>query len=75
MPKAVLEVARQGIDPDRLAVESLISDLHRRREEAESAGEAQRIASTETERARSRVTKEFSPGEPESLIEQTRGDN
>jgi len=32
MPKPILDEARAGIDPDRLAVESLISDLHRERE-------------------------------------------
>jgi DNA mismatch repair protein MutS2 len=74
MPEAVLKEARQGIDPDRLAVESLISDLHRRRGEAESASEAQRIATTEAERARSRVTKELQSLETNRnrLIEQTR---
>ncbi len=74
MPEAVLGEARGGIDPDRLAVESMISDLHRHREEAEAGAEAQRIAASEAERARSRVTKELQSLEANRsrLIEQTR---
>src|SRR5438093_12226346 len=37
MPAPILEEARGGIDPNSLAVESLISDLHREREAAETA--------------------------------------
>jgi len=59
MPAAILDEARSGIDPDRLAVESLITDLHRERGEAESASAAQRAAAREAERARERVTKEL----------------
>ncbi|MEO6197556.1 MAG: endonuclease MutS2 [Dehalococcoidia bacterium] len=74
MPADVLDEAREGIDPDRLAVEALITDLHRHRDEAELASETQRAAVTETERARSRVTKELQSLEANrsKLIEQTR---
>ncbi len=74
MPEVVLAEAREGIDPDRLAVESLITDLHRHREEAESASQTQRVASREAERARDRVTKELQSLEANrnKLIEQTR---
>jgi DNA mismatch repair protein MutS2 len=74
MPESVLAEARGGIDPDRLAVETMISDLHRHREEAEQASEAQRIAAREAESARARVTKELQSLEANrnKLIEQTR---
>ena len=74
MPADVLDEAREGIDPDRLAVEALITDLHRHRDEAELASETQRAAVTETEHARSRVTKELQSLEANrsKLIEQTR---
>ncbi|MDO8615741.1 MAG: endonuclease MutS2 [Dehalococcoidia bacterium] len=74
MPADILAEARAGIDPDRLAVESLISDLHRHREEAETSGAAQRAAAQEAERARARVTKELTALEAnrDRLIERTR---
>ena len=74
MPEAVLEEARSGIDPDRLAVESMITDLHRHREEAEAASETQRAAAREAEHARARVTKELASLEANrtKLVEQTR---
>jgi DNA mismatch repair protein MutS2 len=74
MPQQVLDDARGGIDPDRLAVETMISDLHRHREEAEQASEVQRVAAREAETARARVTKELQSLEANrnKLIEQTR---
>ncbi|MEO8456519.1 MAG: endonuclease MutS2 [Chloroflexota bacterium] len=74
MPAEVLAEARAGIDPDRLAVETMISDLHRHREEAEAASETQRVAARETETARARVTKELQSLEAnrQRLFEQTR---
>jgi DNA mismatch repair protein MutS2 len=74
MPEAVLDEARSGIDPDRLAVESMISDLHRHREEAQAASETQRVAAREAEQARTRVTKELQSLEANraKLFEQTR---
>jgi DNA mismatch repair protein MutS2 len=59
MPEPVLEEARAGIDPDRVAVESLISDLHEERKAARTASAEQRAAASEAERARQRVTKEL----------------
>jgi len=59
MPEPILEEARAGIDPDRLAVESLISDLHEERKAAQTASAEQRAAAGEAERARQRVTKEL----------------
>jgi DNA mismatch repair protein MutS2 len=59
MPDDVLAEAREGIDPDRLAVESLISHLHREREAAETASATQRTAAREAEKARAQVTKEL----------------
>ena len=59
MPTEVLDRARADIGPERLAVESLITDLHREREAAESASAAQRAAAREAEQARERVTKEL----------------
>jgi DNA mismatch repair protein MutS2 len=74
MPQSVLDDARSGIDPDRLAVETMISDLHKHREEAEQASEVQRVAAREAEKARARVTKELQSLEANRnrLIEQTR---
>lgn len=74
MPEDVLQEARQGIGSDRLAVEAMISDLHRQREEASSASERQRIAAQEAERARERVTKELQSLEAnrQKLVERTR---
>lgn len=73
MPDSILETARAGIDPDRLAVESLISDLHREREIARTAGAEQRAAAREAEKARDRVTKELQSLEANRarLIERT----
>lgn len=73
MPGSILEEARAGIDPDRLAVESLISDLHREREVAQTASAEQRAAAREAERARQRVTKELQSLEAnrDRLIERT----
>ncbi len=74
MPGEVLQEARAGIDPDRLAVESMITDLHRHREEAAAASESQRVAAREAEHARARVTKELQSLEANrtKLVEQTR---
>jgi DNA mismatch repair protein MutS2 len=59
MPEGILEEARSGIDPDRLAVESLISDLHQERRVAQTASAEQQAAAREAEKARQRVTKEL----------------
>jgi DNA mismatch repair protein MutS2 len=73
MPEAILEEARSGIDPDRLAVESLISDLHHERKAAQTASAEQRVAASEAEKARQRVTKELQSLEANRgrLIERT----
>jgi DNA mismatch repair protein MutS2 len=73
MPEDILEEARAGIDPDRLAVESLISDLHREREVARTAGAEQRAAAHDAEKARQRVAKELQSLEANRgrLIERT----
>src|SRR5438093_2937206 len=73
MPEEILDEARAGIDPDRLAVESLISDLHREREAAETASAEQRTAALEAERGRQRVTRELQSLEANRtrLIEKT----
>jgi len=73
MPESILDVARSGIDPDRLAVESLISDLHEERKVAQTASAEQRTAAREAERARQRVTKELQSLEANRgrLIERT----
>ena len=73
MPEGILKEARAGIDPDRLAVEALISDLHREREAAQSASAEQRSAARDAEHARERVTKELQSLEANRtrLIEKT----
>lgn len=59
MPEQVLEGARLELGADRIAVEALITDLHRHREEAASASEAQKAAQREAELARERVSREL----------------
>ncbi|HEV8573469.1 MAG TPA: endonuclease MutS2 [Dehalococcoidia bacterium] len=73
MPDSILEEARAGIDPDRLAVESLITDLHREREVAQTASAEQRVAAREAEKARQSVTRELQSLEAnrDRLIERT----
>ncbi len=73
MPPEILREARAGIGADRLAVESLISHLHREREAAETASAAQQAAAREAERARQRVTQELQSLEAnrERLIRRT----
>jgi DNA mismatch repair protein MutS2 len=73
MPEGILEEARAGIDPDRLAVESLISDLHHERRAAQTASAEQQVAAREAEKARQRVTKELQSLEANrgKLIERT----
>jgi DNA mismatch repair protein MutS2 len=73
MPEAILDEARSGIDPDRLAVESLISDLHQERKAAQTASAEQRVAASEAEKARAKVTKELQSLEANRgrLIERT----
>jgi DNA mismatch repair protein MutS2 len=74
MPDEVLAEAREGISPDRLEIESLISDLHKHREEAQTASDEQRSAAGEARTARDRVTKELKSLEANRnrLIEETR---
>ncbi len=74
MPPDVLEQARDSIDPDRLAVESLIVDLHRQREASESARATQEAAARAAERARDRVTRELAAldANRDRLLERTR---
>jgi DNA mismatch repair protein MutS2 len=74
MPDDVLAEARQSIDPDRLAVESLIVDLHRQREAAESARFEQESAAARAQQAERQVTERLAALESgrERLLEQTR---
>jgi len=74
MPAEVLAEAREGISPDRLQIESLISDLHKHRNEAQTASEEQRSAAGEARTRRDRVTKELKSLEANRnrLIEETR---
>ncbi|MCH7809602.1 MAG: endonuclease MutS2 [Chloroflexi bacterium] len=74
MPEEVLAEAREGISPDRLEIESLISDLHKHRNEAQTASDEQRSAAGEARTARDRVTKELKSLEANRnrLIEETR---
>jgi len=74
MPEDVLTEARAGLDPDRLAVESLISHLHKEREQAETASAEQKAAAREAEKARAQVTKELQSlqANRDRLVERTR---
>ena len=74
MPEEVLAEAREGISPDRLQIEALISDLHKHRDEAQTASKEQRSAAGEAKTARARVTKELKSLEANRnrLIEETR---
>ncbi len=74
MPAPILDQARDSIDPDRLAVESLIVDLHRQREAGETARTTQEAATEAAQRARDRVTQELAALEAnrDRLLEGTR---
>ncbi len=74
MPDDVLERARADVGEDRLAVESLITHLHREKEAAETATAEQRAAAREAQKARAQVTKELQALESnrDRLIEKTR---
>jgi len=74
MPDDVLAEARESIDPDRLAVESLIVDLTRQREAAESARFEQESAAARAQQAERQVTERLAALESgrERLLEQTR---
>jgi DNA mismatch repair protein MutS2 len=74
MPDDVLAEARESIDPDRLAVESLIVDLARQREAAESARFEQESAAARAQQAERQVTERLAALESgrERLLEQTR---
>lgn len=73
MPEEVIEEASESLGPDRIAVESLISDLHKEREAAEAAAGEQRAAAREATKARDEVTKELQSLQRnrERLIERT----
>jgi DNA mismatch repair protein MutS2 len=73
MPGDILAEAREGIGEDRLAVESLISHLHKEKEAAETASATQRRAAREAEKARAQVTKELESlqANRQRLIERT----
>ncbi len=74
MPEEVLEEARSAIEPDRLAVEALILDLHRQREAAASAQVSQERAEKEARSKRDRVAQELAALERrrDNLYERTR---
>ncbi len=74
LPADILEEARQAIGEDRLAVESLIVDLQRQREAAESARLTQQTAAAEAERARREVSDKLAALESgrDRLLEETR---
>ncbi len=70
----VLDEARAAMEPDRLAVEALIFDLHRQREATEEARASQEAAAQAAEQARDRVTRELAALESgrDRLLERTR---
>jgi len=74
MPEDVLDEARQAIDPDRLAVESLIVDLARQREAAESARFEQETAAARAQQAEKQVSERLATLQSgrERLLERTR---
>jgi DNA mismatch repair protein MutS2 len=74
MPEEVLADARESIAPDRLAVESLIVDLARQREAAESARFEQETAAARAQQAERQVTERLAALESgrDRLLEQTR---
>jgi DNA mismatch repair protein MutS2 len=74
MPVDVLEQARAAIAPDRLAVESLISDLARERDAAQSARFEQETAAARARQAEQRVADRLAALESgrDQLLERTR---
>jgi DNA mismatch repair protein MutS2 len=74
MPDDVLSEARKAIAPDRLAVESLIVDLVRQRDAAESARFEQETAAARAQQAETQVSERLAALESgrERLLERTR---
>ncbi|MEX0800232.1 MAG: endonuclease MutS2 [Dehalococcoidia bacterium] len=74
MPAEVLDEARAAIAPERLAVETLITDLTRQRDAAESARFEQETAAARAQQAERRVSERLASLESgrERLLERTR---
>jgi DNA mismatch repair protein MutS2 len=74
MPEELLAEARQSIGPDRLAVETLIVDLARQRDAAETARFEQETAAARAQQAEKQVSERLAALESgrERLLEQTR---
>jgi len=74
MPEELLAEARQSIGPDRLAVETLIVDLARQRDAAETARFEQETAAARAQQAEQQVSERLAALESgrERLLEQTR---
>ena len=74
MPDDVLAEAREAIDPERLAVESLIVDLTREKEAAASARFEQETAAARAQQAEQQVSERLAALESgrERLLEKTR---
>jgi len=74
MPEDILDEARQAIAPDRLAVESLIVDLARQRDAAQSARFEQETAAARAQQAEKQVSDRLAALESgrERLLERTR---
>ena len=74
MPQDVLDRARAAIAPDRLAVETLITDLTRERDAAQSARFQQETAAARAQQAEQRVADRLAALESgrDQLLERTR---
>jgi DNA mismatch repair protein MutS2 len=74
MPPGILDAARAAIDPDRLAVESLIVDLTRERDAAQTARFEQETAAARAQQAEKKVSDRLAALESgrDRLLEQTR---
>ena len=74
MPEELLAEARQSIGPDRLAVETLIVDLARQRDAAETARFEQETAAARAQQAEQQVSERLAALESgrDRLLEQTR---
>jgi DNA mismatch repair protein MutS2 len=74
MPAEILDDARSAIAPERLAVETLITDLTRQRDAAESARFQQETAAARAQQAERRVSERLADLESgrERLLERTR---
>jgi DNA mismatch repair protein MutS2 len=76
MPLDIIEEARRSIAPEQRQVEDLLSDIHRQREQAVSAKQAEEIARREAEDIRERLAERLDAADEERarILDEARAD-